>query len=102
MASLGHCGHNGHVSTRYTPWGCLWCIYESPRCSGPASWFGLNGPRLSACPADEPEGYGAYYDLKADPWQVHNRARVLPHGERDALRKRLHELRACQGQAGCA
>ena len=54
------------------------------------------------CPADEPEGYGAYYDLKADPWQVHNRARVLPHGERDALRKRLHELRACQGQAGCA
>ena len=51
---------------------------------------------------DQPEGYGAYYDLRSDPWQVNNTARLLTEETRRVLRARLQKLRACKGQAGCA
>ena len=53
-------------------------------------------------PVDEPEGYGEYYDLTTDPWQMNNTARALSPAKRRRLRARLDELRACAGQVGCA
>ena len=54
------------------------------------------------CPADEPEGYGAYYDLSTDPWQMKNLARSLAPAKAQMLRARLERLRSCRGQEGCA
>ncbi len=54
------------------------------------------------CPAGEAEGYGEYYDLLADPHQQRNEAKSLQSGKREMLSKRLAELKACQGQAGCS
>mmetsp|Transcript_34709 Transcript_34709/g.79169 ORF Transcript_34709/g.79169 Transcript_34709/m.79169 type:complete len:521 (-) Transcript_34709:40-1602(-) len=53
------------------------------------------------CPADQAEGYGEYYDMTKDPWQVRNIARELPEEKTKLLKQRLAQLQWCEGQAGC-
>ena len=40
-----------------------------------------------------------YYDVGADPWQMHNLASALPAEKRGALSARLHEWLGCAGDA---
>ena len=51
------------------------------------------------CPADQPEGYGEYYDLVHDPYQTRNAMLQLPSPQ--WYQARLDALAACAGQQQC-
>lgn len=63
--------------------------------------YDLESKAVVSCPADKPEGYGEYYDLKRDPHQLENGMLRLEESERARKQRRLAELRACAGQCGC-
>lgn len=53
------------------------------------------------CPAGTPEGWGEYYDLRADPAQLSNSVRALGAAERARLSARLRALERCVGAHEC-
>ena len=49
------------------------------------------------CEFADTENFVEFYDIAADPWQLHNVAKQLAPVLRDRLKERLQELRACAG-----
>jgi len=43
------------------------------------------------------ENFVEFYDLKADPWQLNNKAKVMEPARKQKLRSRLGSLRRCRG-----
>ena len=50
------------------------------------------------CAADQPEGFGEYYDMVKDPWQMHNTAPSLTAAEKTELNAHVESMRHCAGQ----
>ena len=42
-----------------------------------------------------------YYDMRKEPWQLHNEAQALPAGRKATLQARLNKLMLCKGQQEC-
>lgn len=47
------------------------------------------------------DGEQEYFDLRNDPWEIHNIVSQLPRRRIEQLRRRLHRLKHCHGTAQC-
>jgi hypothetical protein len=54
--------------------------------------------RKIPCDPNRPEGYGEYYDMATDPWQMHNAAPGLNPRSKAELAAVINSLRHCAGQ----
>lgn len=58
----------------------------------------VDGEDSIYCRFMDEEHFGEYYDLKKDPWQLHNTYSSLSINQQMRYEKRLQELRTCQGK----
>lgn len=49
------------------------------------------------CEFEDSESFIEYYDMTTDPWQLSNTYSTLPSAEKQQLRNKLNQFRACKG-----
>ena len=100
------CGISGFLSSVCDQWNntysCLRTITNDGSQNDIFCQFGcFNNESMEPvpCPMDEPEGYGEYYNLVWDPYQMTNT--MLELGNQTWYTTRLATLSSCSGQASC-
>lgn len=63
------------------------------------SLVALNQTDFTYCEFDDEENFAEYYNNLVDPWQLKNIVHDLSVKQRNRLRKRLRELKACRGES---
>ena len=77
------------VATKASPGGYMFCTFKC---------YEAVTMREIPCAADQPEGFGEYYDMVKDPWQMHNTAPSLTAAEKTELNAHVESMRHCAGQ----